>query len=156
LLSLFASASRVQGDVTFAQDAVAALKSYSWPGNVSQLRSVVERLVENSAGEIRSKDLPVGIRPRQEQHGQGSRPSAGEELFSRIQVTGESFWSAVYPLFMKREITRTDLRDLISRAFQKARGNAEGLVEILNMPPSDRQKFARFLRKYGCELHIGL
>ena len=155
LMHLF-SASGVQGDVTFAQDAVAALKSYSWPGNVSQLRSVVERLVAGSAGEIRSKDLPVGIRPRQDQHGHGISLSVGEELFSRIQGTGESFWSAVYPLFMKREITRTDLRDLISRAFQKARGNAEELVEVLNMPASDRPKFARFLRKYGCELHIGL
>jgi sigma-54 specific flagellar transcriptional regulator A len=156
LLHLFASASGVPPDVTFSQDAVTALKSYSWPGNVSQLRSVVERLVAGSAGEVRSKDLPVGIRPRQDQLGQGIRPSVGEELFSRIQTTGDSFWSAVYPLFMKREITRTDLRDLISRAFQKARGNAEELVHLLNMPASDRQKFARFLRKYGCELHIGL
>lgn len=156
LLHLFASVSGVERELTFSQDAVTALKSYSWPGNVSQLRSVVERLATGVIGEIRSQDLPVGIRPRQDQHGQGMPPSVGEELFSRIQATGESFWSAVYPLFMKREITRTDLRDLISRAFQKTRGNAEELVQVLNMPASDRQKFARFLRKYGCELHIGL
>jgi DNA-binding NtrC family response regulator len=156
LLNLFASGSAAPRVVAFSQDAVTALKSYSWPGNVSQLRSVVERLVADVAGQIRSKDLPVGIRPRPGESGKEIRPSVGEELFSRIQATGESFWSAVYPLFMKREITRTDLRDLINRAFRKARGNVEELVQVLNMPSSDRQKFARFLRKYGCELHIGL
>jgi hypothetical protein len=26
-------------------------------------------------------------------------------------------------------------------------------VRVLNMPDSDRQRFARFLRKYDCELH---
>ena len=26
---------------------------------------------------------------------------------------GESFWSAVYPLFMSRDLTRTDLRKII-------------------------------------------
>ncbi|HVG85105.1 MAG TPA: sigma 54-interacting transcriptional regulator [Vicinamibacterales bacterium] len=153
LLHRFVATAVARRELTFSQDALAALESYSWPGNVSQLRSVVERLVAGAVGtEIHSKDLPVGIRPRRAGF-QMQRPSVGEELFSRIQATGESFWSSVYPLFMKREITRTDLRDLMRRALQRARGNAEELVRILNMPDSDRQKFARFLRKYDCEFH---
>jgi DNA-binding NtrC family response regulator len=140
--------------VKFSRESLAALQSYSWPGNVSQLRTVVERLVASVPGdEIRANDLPVGIRPRRPAGSPVRRPSVGEELFARLQASGESFWSAVYPLFMKREITRTDLRDLMRRALHRARGNAEDLVRVLNMPESDRQRFARFLRKYDCELH---
>ena len=154
LLHLFAATAATGREVKFSRDALAALETYSWPGNVTQLRSVVERLVSIAPGEeIRPIDLPVGIRPRRPAGYQTRRTSVGEELFARIQATGESFWSGVYPLFMKREITRTDLRDLMRRALQRARGNAEELVRVLNMPDSDRQKFARFLRKYDCQLH---
>lgn len=154
LLHLFAATAVAGREVKFSREALAALQSYSWPGNVSQLRSVVERLVASVPGdEIRPSDLPVGIRPRRPAGSQARRPTVGEELFARLQISGESFWSAVYPLFMKREITRTDVRDLMRRALHRARGNAEDLVHVLNMPDSDRQRFTRFLRKYDCELH---
>lgn len=138
--------------VMFSTAAMGALCAYTWPGNVTQLRSVVERLAERSGPEIRPTDLPVGIRPRTARV-MASRPeSVGEQLLTRVQVSGASFWSSVYPLFMKREITRTDVRDLVRRALLLANGKDDDLMRVLNMPCSDRGKFARFLRKYGCEL----
>lgn len=155
LSQYFASGRDYQGHgVVFAAEAMSALSAYSWPGNLTQLRSVVERLVDGApSGQIRARDLPVGIRPRPQfgRSPKDGRASVGEALFSRVQASGESFWSSVYPLFMKREITRTDLRDLLARALEAARGNADELVRVLNMPRADRQRFARFLRKHGCE-----
>ena len=144
-----------QPRVVFSPAAVTALTAYSWPGNVRQLKTVVDRLVATArAEEIQPNELPVGIRPRPER-GAATRshlPSVGEELFARVQASGESFWATVYPLFMKREITRADLRELVRRALEAARGNADELLRILNIPRSDGQRFLRFLRKYGCEL----
>jgi DNA-binding NtrC family response regulator len=156
LAQFFAAGSALeQRRVGFSAAALSALMAYSWPGNVRQLRIVVERLVmAGRSGDIQANELPVGIRPRPE-GAAGSRarvPSVGEELFARVQASGESFWSAVYPLFMKREITRADLRDLIRRALEATRGNADELVRILNMPRSDGRRFLRFLRKYDCGL----
>jgi DNA-binding NtrC family response regulator len=145
-----------QGRVRFSSAALAALTAYSWPGNVRQLRIVVERLVATRrSGEIQANELPVGIRPRPDAvTGAWTRvPSVGEELFARVQASGESFWLAVYPLFMKREITRADLRDLVRRAQDAARGNADELVDVLNMPRSDSRRFVRFLRKYDCGVY---
>lgn len=143
------------GRVAFSAAAMSALTAYSWPGNVQQLRTVVERLVRIAGGgEIEPDHLPVGIRPRLPRT-PGARPkvpSVGEALFARVQSSGESFWSAVYPLFMKREITRADLRDLIRRAREVTRGNLDDLVRVLNMPRSDGRRFIRFLQKYDCEL----
>lgn len=161
LLSQFFSAA---GDghghgVVFSAEAMGALSAYPWPGNVAQLKSVVERLVlQAPSGQVRQADLPVGIRPRsaaaRARQDSGSTRMA-DELFARLQATHESFWSAVYPLFMKREITRADLRALITRGLHAARGNVDELVRVFNMPRSDRPKFERFLRKYGCEPIVG-
>jgi DNA-binding NtrC family response regulator len=142
------------GKVAFAADALHALCEYSWPGNLTELRRVVERLASAGGREsIQAHDLPVGIRPRRpaRRPGHDGRSSVGEQLFARVQRTGESFWSAVYPLFMHREITRRDLRDLIRRALDVARDNRD-LLRVLNMPSGDRRRFESFLRKYDCAL----
>src|SRR6478736_5108681 len=44
-------------------DAVSAMQEYTWPGNIRELRNVIERLVLLSRGgsrEIRAQDLPLG------------------------------------------------------------------------------------------------
>jgi len=156
LAQFFAPAGPQSGpSIVFSAEAMAALSAYTWPGNVAQLRHVVERLARStSAGHVRPDDLPVGIRPRPaSEHGRkASKPgTVGEELFARVQVSGESFWSAIYPLFMRREITRADLRAFVARALSAVHGNAGELTRVLNIPGADQPKFERFLRKYGCE-----
>ena len=50
---------------SFTPEAHRALMAYSWPGNVSELRRVVERLARLAQDlDIEPHDLPVGIRPR--------------------------------------------------------------------------------------------
>jgi two-component system response regulator AtoC len=140
--------------VIFAPDALQALMEFSWPGNVRELRRVVERL----AGSARSLvivagELPVGIRPRRTSALRRERRRAvGEELFVRLITNGESFWSCVYPLFMEREITRSDVRDLVRRGLEVARGNSKTLVRLFNMPAADHKRFVGFLQKYDCQL----
>ena len=46
---------------------------------------------------------------------------------------GESFWSAVYPIFMSRDLTRTDLRRIIQIGLETTNGNYRLLVELFNM-----------------------
>ena len=102
----------------FLPEAIQSLSSYSWPGNVGQLKAVVERLVWQRVGSA-SQDSSATIFRSVFGHDGASHweyseteANAGEMLFSELQTTGESFWFAVYPLFMKREITRADLRSL--------------------------------------------
>ena len=44
----------------FSQEAVNVLKHYHWPGNIRELRNVVEHAVIHSAGTVRPTDLPLG------------------------------------------------------------------------------------------------
>ncbi len=145
-------------EVIFAPDALRALMEFSWPGNVRELRSVTERLVGTARSlVIVADELPVGIRPRRTgalRRGRERRRAVGEELFVRLITNGESFWSCVYPLFMEREITRTDVRDLVRRGLEVARGNSKTLVRLFNMPAADHKRFVGFLRKYDCQLPL--
>ena len=88
-----------------------AVPSTRWPGNVRQVENVIERLVVTGRREVdpargsaaRDSDAAhVGMRPRTER-----RRTVADDLFKKLVDERESFWTAVYPLYMNREITRT-------------------------------------------------
>jgi transcriptional regulator with PAS, ATPase and Fis domain len=149
------SAGRLRTSLEFAPEAMNALVDYSWPGNVRELRNVVERLVVNGrTGMITVDELPLEIRSRQNIFARPARErrrTVGDELFKRLVTDGENFWSTVYPLFMQREITRTNVRELIRKGLEDARGNYKIVVRMFNMPPADYKKFLNFLRKHDCQ-----
>ena len=64
----------------------------------------------------------------------------------------ESFWSIVYLPFMVRDLTRSDLRTLITRGLEQTSGNYKMLVELFNMDKADYKRFLNFLRKQDCQV----
>jgi DNA-binding NtrC family response regulator len=137
----------------------AAMKSlieYSWPGNVRELENVIERLVVNVRlrtveltdlpSEIRVHD-PVATRPKRER-----RRTVSDDLYKRLVDNKESFWTTVYPMFMDREITRSNVREVIRRGLEEARGNYKIVARIFNMEPKDYKRFLNFLRKHDCQI----
>jgi transcriptional regulator with PAS, ATPase and Fis domain len=141
---------------TLAPDAVAALVDYTWPGNVRELENVIERLVVTGQKEvIAAEDLPIEVRT---QHNVMIRPkrerrrTVADDLFKRLVEGQESFWNVVYPLYMQREITRTNVRDLVRKGLEEARGNYKIVTRLFNMDTRDYKKFLNFLRKHDCQL----
>jgi DNA-binding NtrC family response regulator len=138
-----------------APDAATALCEYAWPGNVRQLENVIERLVVTGRREvIRAEDLPlevrspmIGMRPRKER-----RRTVADDLFKKLVEERESFWTTVYPLYMNREITRGNVRDLVHKGLEEARGNYKIVLRLFNMEPTDYKRFLNFLRKHDCQL----
>jgi transcriptional regulator with PAS, ATPase and Fis domain len=137
-------------------EAMTALTEYHWPGNVRELENVIERLVVTAKDEvIKPEDLPVEIRARQ---GGGLRSrkerrrTVADDLYRRLLEEGESFWSIVYPLYMQREITRSNVRDLVRKGLEEARGNYKIVARLFNMDNRDYKKFLNFLRKHDCQV----
>ncbi len=137
-------------------EAYVALSEYPWPGNVRELANVIERmLVAGSGAEIGADDVPIEIRtqrsislrPKRER-----RRTVADDLLKRMLVNKESFWTAVYPLYMQREITRGNLRELISKGLEEAKGNYKIVTKLFNMEPGDYKRFLNFLRKHDCQL----
>ena len=139
-----------------APETVAILTQYSWPGNVRQLENVIERLVVTGRREMISVDdvpfeirspLQTGVRPRKER-----RRTVAEDLFKKLTQERESFWTAVYPLYMSREITRGNVRDLVHKGLEESRGNYRIVLRLFNMESRDYKRFLNFLRKHDCQL----
>jgi len=142
--------------VGISQEAVAALREYSWPGNVRQLQNLVERLVvtgqhpiihvDDLPPEIRAQDVR-GLTPRRER-----RRTIATDLYRKLVEDRESFWTAVYPLYMNREIARNNVRELVHKGLEEARGNYKIVLRLFNMPAGDYKRFLNFLRKHDCQL----
>jgi transcriptional regulator with GAF, ATPase, and Fis domain len=145
-------------------EALEALKAYRWPGNIRELKNVVERVVLKAAGRpVRPSDLPTDVVRAigaNQPAGASAVPAAqltpkhsvAEELASLMFTQGESFWSAVYPVFMSRDLTRTDLRKIVQMGLESTNGNYRSLVQLFNMPAEDYKRFLSFLRKHDCHL----
>jgi two-component system response regulator AtoC len=155
-LSQFATANRTHM-LSVSPEAMNTLMAYSWPGNVRELENAMERLVVTLQGntieaehlpvEIRGNGGSVALRPKRER-----RRTVADELYKRMTEQGESFWTTVYPLFMGREITRSNVRDLIALGLQETRGNYKIVARIFNMEQRDYKRFLNFLRKHDCQI----
>jgi transcriptional regulator with PAS, ATPase and Fis domain len=136
--------------------ALDVLSAYSWPGNVRQVENVIERLVVTGRHEVvEVSDLPhevltpahFGSKPSFER-----RRTIADDLFKRLVEERQSFWQVVYPLYMNREITRTNVRELVHKGLEEARGNYKIVLRLFNMETSDYKRFLNFLRKHDCQL----
>jgi two-component system response regulator AtoC len=139
-----------------SEDARKLMSEYWWPGNVRELENVVERLVvtgrtevvtvDDLPMEIRSQNL-IGLRPKRER-----RRTVADDLYKKLVEDRQSFWTVVYPLYMQREITRGNVRDLVRKGLEDARGNYKIVAKLFNMETHDYKRFLNFLRKHDCQL----
>jgi transcriptional regulator with PAS, ATPase and Fis domain len=137
-------------------EATKLLSEYAWPGNVRELENVIERLVVTGRNHtVAPDDLPMEIRTHQ---GIGLRPkrerrrTVADDLYKKLVEERESFWTAVYPLYRQREITRGNMRDLVRKGLEDARGNYKIVAKLFNMEQRDYKRFLNFLRKHDCQL----
>ncbi len=139
-----------------APEAMRLLCAYPWPGNVRELENVIERLVVSGRNEsVAPEDLPPEVRSHDTLGGRPIRErrrTVADDLYKRLTEQHESFWSAVYPLYMEREITRSNVREIVRRALETARGNYKIVVRMFNLEQRDYKRFLNFLRKHDCQV----
>ncbi|MGH9345653.1 MAG: sigma-54 interaction domain-containing protein [Vicinamibacterales bacterium] len=142
-----------------SSEATALLRAYTWPGNVRELENVIERLVVTGRTPlIRPEDLPPEVRTHQggprRMNGdrRGAMVTVADDLYKRLTEDRESFWAVVYPLYMQREITRANVRDVVRKGLEEARGNYKIVARLFNLDPGDYKRFLNFLRKHECQL----
>ncbi len=135
-----------------------ALLAYEWPGNIRQLKNVIERLVVRAEdGLITIADLPPEVRRLAVAPIDPSLPPAvalaeylARDLFGRMLERRESFWVAVHEPFSSRDVTRETVRRVVRLALEQAGGRAEELPAILNIPKTDMKRLNAFLKKHDC------
>jgi transcriptional regulator with PAS, ATPase and Fis domain len=140
---------------SISEAATVALERYPWPGNVRELQNLVEQLVSLTTRDvIELNDLPSPIRQCAAigpvAPGMERRRAAGDQLFARMASGTGDFWKAVYEPFMARDLTRSDLKSLITRALEATEGNYREVLALFGMPPHDYKRFLNFLVRHDC------
>ena len=146
--------SRAQRRMSFTEEALRALETYRWPGNIRELQNVVERLIWTTTSDVVSlQDLPPRLLPGRTETImplRERRRQRADDLFKALTEGSFSFWEHVHPLFLDRDLTRHDLRELVRRGLAATRGNYQAVVRLFGMPETDYKRFLNFLGTHGC------
>jgi transcriptional regulator with PAS, ATPase and Fis domain len=147
---------RTHRRASFTAEAMEALCRYRWPGNVRELQNVVEQAIwQSGADEILPEHLPASVRTTEGLvHTRERRRQVADDLYDALASGGYSFWDHVHPLFLSRDITRHDIRELVRRGLQTTRGSYRGLLALFKMSPLDYQRFHNFLTAHGCKVEF--
>ncbi len=145
---------RAPRPIQFEEAALHALESYRWPGNVRELQNLVERLVWTVRDDVvRVQDLPPHVRPGRVEAVlpvRERRRQRADDLFKAITEGSLGFWEHVHPLFLDRDLTRHDVRELVRRGLAATHGNYRTMVRLFRMPEGDYKRFMNFLGTHEC------
>ncbi|HKE86219.1 MAG TPA: sigma-54 dependent transcriptional regulator [Vicinamibacterales bacterium] len=144
---------RTGRQVKFTDEAMLCLRRHRWPGNVRELQNVVEQAMWLTHGDrVDVAQLPEAVRapaqsvvPMRER-----RVQVCEELYAALVGGGYSFWDHIYPLFLSRDITRHDMRELVKRGLSTTRGNYRALLKLFGISSQDYKRFLNFLAAHQC------
>jgi transcriptional regulator with PAS, ATPase and Fis domain len=146
---------RLGREVELTDDAWKALQRYRWPGNVRELQNVVEQIVAmNEPGaSVGLASLPLAVIAAASQPllpVRERRRQVADELYESLVNGNYDYWEHIYPLFLNRDLTRHDMRELIRRGLSVTRGNYRGLLQLFKIPAGDYKRFMNVLTTHDC------
>ena len=143
---------------SLAPATIELLLAHTWPGNVREVKNVAERLVIEGYEHIDPDALPSEMRRTKSWSPAGPAAlhdtpmSSIEVAWNEMVIDGKSFWLVVHPRFIDRELTKTDVRNIIRRGLEETQGNYRKLTALFNIAPSDYKRFLAFLYQHDCHL----
>ena len=128
------------------------LETFRFGGNVRELQNVVEQAYLLSPEKrLRDADISISsadrILPKKEKiNGRSQR------LFKAL-VRGEvDFWPGVRERFLARDLSRLEVRGIISLGLASTDGSYRQLVRKFHLPEKDYRRFLAFLSHHKCKV----
>ncbi|NUO79267.1 hypothetical protein HUU05_04250 [candidate division KSB1 bacterium] len=134
---------------SFSEQALAFLRNYSFPGNVRELKNIVETGFRVSASHfIRTEDVTTKLHQRRK----GDLLSFDmAEYYSRMVEGGECFWEVVREPFLRHDLSRPQVQAIVQKGMQAA-GSYKKLAELFNVPSEEYKAFLNFLYTHGLRI----
>ncbi len=143
---------RLGRTLRFSDAAMRMLESYDWPGNVRELQNVVEQASWlTDTEEVGEEHLALPA-PEPTVPAPVATAARVDSLFEALSSGQEAFWDSVYPQFLRRDLTRNDMRELVRRGLSKTQGNYRALLPLLGVPTRDYKRFLNFLAAHDCNV----
>ncbi len=123
----------------FSEKAMEALEHYSWPGNIRELKNVVERAVYRTDSSLITEIVfdPFEISP-----GQSEPPE--KEIAAGVSKKEEDFWAPFFNMPLRDAVRDLEIR-MIQRALDRTRYNQRRAAGMLGITYN---QFRGLYRKY--------
>jgi DNA-binding NtrC family response regulator len=122
---------------SIADDAMALLQAYNWPGNIRELENLIERVLLFADGpHITAKDLPEPVR-------QGSTQTASAPLVASLEATPTGEGGLKDIVRMKAAELE---KDLITKALEETGGNVTRAAKLLQI---SRKSLQTKMKEFG-------
>ncbi|MEO8198855.1 MAG: sigma 54-interacting transcriptional regulator [Thermoanaerobaculia bacterium] len=128
----------------FSDESLRFMEGYGWPGNVRELISVVATgyaLAESSRIE------PLDFADRLE-HKLSPREDQVAAIHLRLSRGNADFWALVHAPFLDRDLSRRDVRQLLTIGLGDSGGSYRRLLELWAIPANDYKRFMGFLHHH--------
>ncbi|MEO8256576.1 MAG: hypothetical protein ABI868_04440 [Acidobacteriota bacterium] len=86
--------------------------------------------------------------------GHGTAAADAHRSYERMITSPSSFWMAVREPFMRYDLTREDVRQVVRRGLERTSGSYRLLAELFNLPSADYERFLTFLQEYDCDVNV--
>jgi len=126
-----------------------ALGTHLWPGNVREVRSVVDTGFHISTGpQITPEDFAGALEIAARELQNTANAAAVADLCGRMAAGEGSFWEVVHRPFLERDLNRAEVRDIIALGLESSRGSYKRLLGTFGMEQAEYLKFMDFLRHH--------
>jgi len=123
------------------------VQAYTWPGNIRELKSVLKRaaiLIGDSS--ITGQDIKDVINQESINHFPGKNHSV-EKIWEEIKA-GKNFWEAVKRPFLRRDICRDHVKEILLKGLAEVGGRYKDLLSLFNLDSQEYHRFMSFLNDY--------
>jgi transcriptional regulator with PAS, ATPase and Fis domain len=124
-----------------------AVLEYPWPGNVRELFSVMKRAGILCDSPITGRQIKNLIYEDIRQSSNIQAQCQVESIWELFKA-GRNFWEVVGEPFLKRELTRSQVKDLVDKALTLSGGKYIQTLKLFNLPSSQYKRFMKFLNKH--------
>jgi DNA-binding NtrC family response regulator/tetratricopeptide (TPR) repeat protein len=143
---------RTGSDIEIERAALALLRKQDFPGNVRELRNLIEGLYcTSSDGVIREEEVVSRLSARCRSAIQ-SAESHPRQIFDEMGAGIADFWDAVKAPFLNRDLTRSEVREIVSLGLLVCGGSYRRVAEYFGLPKKDYKRFLNFLNKHNCKV----
>lgn len=134
----------------FSPDALQFLRAYHWPGNIRELKSIIEMAAILSEGQkLEPADFVHELDMERHHLQRRSLEKPDADLYIEKMTKEErSFWEVVHKPYLDRELNRSQVQDIVLSGLNQTNGSYKRLVKMFKMPDCDYLKFMDFLRHH--------
>lgn len=123
------------------QEALHKLQLYDYPGNIRELKNIIKRaFIFSNDNDINPRDIELEIVNKK------NNLNSTEELFRKIKYEKKSFWEVIHKPFLRRELNRKEVKEIIAIGLEQTKGSYKNLLPLFNINQKDYKKFMDIIR----------